>query len=51
MTTKPKTRKAPAVKARAPASDVNKIEVLASRFRWLDADQDYQTALAHKFCA
>jgi hypothetical protein len=56
MTTKPKTRKAPAAKARAPklvnpgasepSRDVNKIEVLASRYRWLEADQDYQTAIA-----
>ena len=66
MTTKPKTRKAPAAKARAPklvkpaamapsrapfglqprAFDVNKIEVLAARYRWLEADQDYQAALA-----
>jgi hypothetical protein len=56
MTTKPKTRKAPAVKARAPklvkqevsepSRDVNKIEVLVSRYRWLEADQDYQTAIA-----
>jgi hypothetical protein len=46
MTTKPKTRKAPAAKAMAPSRDVNKIEVLASRFRWLEADQDYQTAIA-----
>jgi hypothetical protein len=56
MTTKPKTRKAPAVKARAPklvkpaasepSCDVNKIEVLAARFRWLAADRDYQMAIA-----
>jgi hypothetical protein len=56
MTTKPKTRKAAAAKARAPklvkpaASEpprnVKKIEVLAARYRWLQADQDYQTALA-----
>jgi hypothetical protein len=66
MTTKPKTRKAPAAKARAPkpvkpavsepsrapfglqplALDVNKIEALAARYRWLEADADYQTAVA-----
>jgi hypothetical protein len=56
MTTKSKARKAPAVKARAPklakpaasepSRDVNKIEVMASRYRWLEADQDYQTAIA-----
>jgi hypothetical protein len=46
MASKPKTRKAPAVKARAPAAEVNKIDVLASRFRWLEADRDYQMALA-----
>jgi hypothetical protein len=46
MTTKPKTRKAPAAKASEPSRDVNKIEVLASRYRWLEADQDYQTAIA-----
>jgi hypothetical protein len=56
MTTKSKARKAPAVKARAPklakpaasepSRDVNKIECLASRYRWLEADQDYQTAIA-----
>jgi hypothetical protein len=49
-------RKAPAVKARAPklvkqevsepSRDVNKIEVLVSRWKWLEADQDYQTAIA-----
>jgi hypothetical protein len=56
MTTKPKTRKSPAAKAMAPklvkpaasepSRDVNKIEVLASRFRWLEADRDCQMALA-----
>jgi hypothetical protein len=56
MTTKPKTRKAPAAKARAPklvkpaasepSRDVNKIEVMVSRWKWLQADQDYQTAIA-----
>ena len=56
MTTKPKTRKAPAVKARAPklvkqevsepSRDVNKIKVLISRYKWLESDQDYQTAIA-----
>jgi hypothetical protein len=60
MTTKPKSRKAPAGKARAPklvnpgasepSRDVNKIEVLAARFRWLEADQDYQTAIAPRVC-
>jgi hypothetical protein len=56
MTPKPKPRKAPEAKASAPklvkpaasepSRDVNKIEVLAARFRWLEADQDYQTAIA-----
>jgi hypothetical protein len=65
MATKPKTRKAPAVKARGPklvkhdaralfrapfglqpfALDGNKIAALASRYRWLEADQDYQAAI------
>jgi hypothetical protein len=60
MTTKSKTRKTPAAKARAPklvkpavsepSRDVNKIEVLASRYRWLEADEDYQTAIAPRVC-
>jgi hypothetical protein len=45
MTTKPKTRKAPAVKA-APARGTSKIGILVSRWKWLEADQDYQTAIA-----
>jgi hypothetical protein len=28
------------------ALDVNKVEALAARFRWLEADQDYATAIA-----
>jgi hypothetical protein len=50
MTTKPKARKAPAKAARKtrakPAPSINKIEVLIARWKWCEADQDYQTALA-----
>jgi hypothetical protein len=50
MTTKPKTRKAPAKAAREtrakPASGINKIEVLIARWNWLEADQNYRTAIA-----
>jgi hypothetical protein len=46
MTTKPKTRRAPAAKARAASRDVNKIEVLIARWKWLEADRDYHMALA-----
>jgi hypothetical protein len=50
MTTKPKARKAPAKAARKtrakPAPSINQIEVLISRWNWLEADQNYRTALA-----
>jgi hypothetical protein len=50
MTTKPKARKAPAKTARKtrakPASGIAKIEVLIARWNWLEADQNYRTALA-----
>jgi hypothetical protein len=50
MTTKSKARKAPAKAARKtrakPAPSINKIEVLITRWKWCEADQDYKTALA-----
>jgi hypothetical protein len=48
MTTKPKARKAPAApKTRQkPVLGINKIEILVARWKWLEADQDYQTAVA-----
>jgi hypothetical protein len=50
MTTKPKARKAPAKTARKtrakPAPGIAKIEVLIARWNWLEADQNYRTALA-----
>jgi hypothetical protein len=53
MTTKPKTRKAPAAKA-APEKAVvsgtkheaSELRRLVSRWRWLEADQEYQAAVA-----
>jgi hypothetical protein len=57
MATKPKTRKAPATKASTPKSaplaapteperEISEICRLVARWKWLEADQDYQTAIA-----
>ncbi len=49
MTTKPKPRKAPAKPKKAPGEpkrETSKIQVLITRWKWLEADQDYQTAIA-----
>ncbi len=61
MTTKPKTRKAPAAKRAAPKAatkqasgepkrEARKIQELIARWKWLEADQDYQTAIAAPEC-
>jgi hypothetical protein len=49
MTTKPKPRKAPAKPKKTPGEpkwETSKIQVLMTRWKWLEADQDYQTAIA-----
>jgi hypothetical protein len=57
MTTKPKTRKAPAVKPATPKNgatvapsepkrEVSEIRALVSRWKWLKADADYQATTA-----
>jgi hypothetical protein len=51
MTTKPKTRKVPATKAATsttgkPKREVSEIRTLVSRYKWLDADQNYQATTA-----
>ncbi|WGJ16128.1 hypothetical protein QEV83_07765 [Methylocapsa sp. D3K7] len=57
MATKPKTRKAPAAKARAfkaapkaPATEtkeqVSEIQQLIARWKWLDADKNYQVDIS-----
>jgi hypothetical protein len=49
MTTKPKTRKAPAKPKKAPGAPrrgASKIQELIARWKWLEADQNYQTAIA-----
>jgi hypothetical protein len=57
MTTKPKTRKAPAAKASTPKGapkaaptetkqQASEIRRLISRWKWLEADQDYQADMA-----
>jgi hypothetical protein len=49
MTTKPKTRKVPAKPKKAPGEpkrEASKILELIARWRWLEADQDYQIAIA-----
>jgi hypothetical protein len=46
--TKPKTREAPAAKAptkRTP-QDKTEIELLIAHYKWLEADQTYQAAIA-----
>jgi hypothetical protein len=46
MTTKPKARKAPA----KPKREASKIKELVARWEWLEAEQDYQTAIAPPEC-
>jgi hypothetical protein len=49
MTMKPKTRKAPAKPKKAPGApkrEASKIQELIARWKWLEADQNYQTAIA-----
>jgi hypothetical protein len=57
MTTKPKTRKAPAAKPATPKNgatvapsepkrEVSEIRALVSRWRWLEADANYKAATA-----
>ena len=53
MTTKPKTRKAPAKPKKAPGAPkrkASKIQELIARWKWLEADQNYQTAIAAPEC-
>jgi len=49
MTTNPKPRKATAKPKKAPSKpkrEASKIQELTARWKWLEADQDYQTAIA-----
>lgn len=53
MTTKPKAHKAPAKPKKAPGAPkrgASKIQELIARWKWLEADQDYQTAIAAPEC-
>lgn len=50
---KQKTRKVPAKPKKAPGApkrEVSKIQELITRWKWLEADQNYQTAIAAPEC-